>query len=481
MATANQPTVFLGLGALGEEVVGRALQAAEEGGWLEKACGPPLEIASRLKPVLDRLLRAGRGATERAGQRLDLFAFAAGLQLGDDDLWRACEKLSELVFGDFGALFSPNLPPEQRQVGLQLVVVAPSLTTPQGAQVLARLARLEQWARRPGTPPLLAKVWVVPMQTSAGTVRKDEVVKTCADFALAAVASELRDRDEIDARLRHLRRGEGLFGFLSLASLDLPLARVRRYAAARAAHDALDTLVERVEKPATDREAAATAVAALRHATWLAPFGDGEAARKLKQVASRLSGGAPRLPEELAVGALEGPESVRARFEVLFQPATRLEPSSAVADEDLTAALRVLDRAEADSLAQVERGLGAVFHGPLAAALGLKPLPLVEKGLRDVAAALRDEEDKDGRESRAAEERTVTAEEADPHRKELDEALALLPPRRMAVAVGLGAGLALFALAAMATLALRAPGAASGPGAALAQPVLAGEIGRAHV
>ena len=86
------PTVFIGLGRFGQEVVDRArmsLSPDDHATCLTIGC-EPAEVGARLKPLLEGLLRAGRTAGERASPRLDLVFFAAALQLDDSGLLVAC-------------------------------------------------------------------------------------------------------------------------------------------------------------------------------------------------------------------------------------------------------------------------------------------------------------------------------------------------------------------------------------------------------
>jgi hypothetical protein len=471
-AAVSYPTVLLGLGRFGHEVIGRTLQSLEASSPLLGVLRcEPSGVAAGLQPLLEELLRAGRGSGERRDQRLDVIAFGAALQGGDEDLLTACEQAARLLAEGYGAMFPPDRPPEQRTATLHLVVQVPALSSPRASVVFARLAALESWARARPVFPLLARIWVVSQQTAAGTLTSEEMVSTCASFALGMVASGLRTEDEVSRRLAHPSRDEGLVSFVSLASVELPESRLRTYAAARAAYDGLGVLVERVQQPGTDATLAMGAVSALQQDRWLAPFVEGQAAQLSRRLAAELSRSPVDLPAEIRVGPLDTPEEIRANHSGLFKPAS-VETSPTTVDQARTdETFRALDRAEAEVATSVEQGIQAVFDASLGPSSGLSQLPSVEQGLKRVIAQLHDEQAQEESALRRLDPAQPAGPPVDPHRQELEHALLELPSKRMALAAAAALALAVLLGVSFGTLAVMTPAALPG-GASPSSPVI---------
>jgi hypothetical protein len=464
-AAVSYPTVLLGLGRFGQEVIGRALQSLEASSPLLGVLRcEPSGVAAGLQPLLEDLLRAGRGSGERRDQRLDVIAFGAVLQGGDEDLLTACEQAARLLAEGYATMFPPDRPPEQRTATLHLVVQVPALSSPRASVVFSRLAALEGWARARPVFPLLARIWVVSQQTAAGTLTSEEMVSTCASFALGLVASGLRTEDEVSRRMAHPARDEGLLGFVSLASVELPESRLRAYAAARAAYDGLGVLVARVQEPVADATLAMGAVSALQHDRWLAPFVEGQAAQLSRRLAAELSRSPVDLPADIRVGPLDTPEEIRAHHAGLFKPAS-VETSPTTVDQARTdEAFRALDRAEAEVATSVEQGLQAVFDASLGPTSGLSQLPAVEQGLKRVIAQLHDEQAQEEAALRRLDPSQPPGPPVDPHRQELEHALLELPSKGMALAAAAALALAVLLGVSFGTLSLMTPATPQGSG-----------------
>jgi len=472
MAQVSYPTVLVGLGKLGQDVVAEVRQSLPDAPLMRDTSGEPQDIALKLEPLLEDLLRAGKGASDRQERRLDLLMFAAALQGGPDDLWRACDSCARLLSSRYGAIFPPDRPPEQRNAALHLVVVVPALSSGRAAEALNRIAKVEAWAKSSPAYPLLARVWLVAQQTAAGTLSVDEMLATAASFAVAAVGSGLRTEDAVSQRLAHPTQDEGLVGFLSVASLDLPEAQLRRYAGLRASYDALSTLVDRVEKPVSDPAVALGAVSPLKHEEWLTSFQEGDAAQRCRRLAATLSGASFRLPAEIKVGAFEPPESVRENYDILFKPGTQVKQLTGVDNTEIDEMLVALDRAESDAAAAVQHGVDALFSNALTPATGLARVPEVEVGLRRVLAKLGDEQAADLALQEAAASGRLPPTDADPLRKELEEATASLPSRKLVFAIAGAVGLGLCLLVHAITLYAQTDPVAGSPTAVLgATPV----------
>lgn len=433
-AAVSYPTVLLGLGRFGHEVIGRTLQSLEASSpLLDVLRCEPSGVAAGLQPILENLLRAGRGSGERRDQRLDVIAFAAALQGGDEDLLTACEQVARLLAEGYGAVFPPDRPPEQRTATLHLVVQVPALSNPRASVALSRLAALESWARARPVFPVLARIWLVSQQTSAGTLTSEEMVSSCASFALGMVASGLRTEDEVSRRMAHPARDEGLVGFVSLASVELPESRLRSYAAARTAYDGLGVLVERVQQPVADATLAMGAVSSLQHERWLAPFVEGQAAQLSRRLAAELSRSPVDLPARIHVGPLDSAEEIRANHSGLFKPASVDAALTTVDQARTDETFRALDRAEAEVASSVEQGIQAVFDASLGPTSGLSQLPAVEQGMKRVIAHLHDEQAQEEAALHRLDPSQPPGPPVDPHREELEHALLELPSKGLAV------------------------------------------------
>ncbi len=464
-ATVSYPTVLLGLGRFGQEVLGRVLQSLDASSPLLGVLRcEPSGVATGLQPLLEELLRVGRGSGERRDQRLDLVAFVAALQGGDDDLLTACEQAARLLAEGYGTMFPPDRPPEQRTATLHLVVQVPALSHPRAAVAFSRLAALERWARGRPVFPLLARIWLVSQQTAAGTLTSEELVSTCASFALGMVASGLRTEEEVSRRMAHPARDEGLLGFLSVASVELPESRLRAYAAARAAYDGLGALVERVQQPVTDATLAQGAISALQHERWLEPFTEGEAAQKCRRLAAELSRSPVDLPAELRVGPFDSAEDIRRVHAGLFRPASVDTPLTTVDQARTEETFRALDRIEAEVAVAVEQGIQGMFDASLGPASGLSQLPAVEQGLKRVIAHHQDEQTQDAAGLQKLEPGRAPVAPVDPHREELEQALLTLPSRGVALAAAAALAVAVLLAVSFGTLALLNPSPTSQPG-----------------
>ncbi len=441
MTAVVYPTVTLGVAGFGGRVVQRMQDALDrDEPMLRSVSCDAAEVGTQLHASLDTLLRAGTlGTTQLTEPRLDLMAFMLGLHGDPGDIVGVCDQAARVVGERYGALFPANRPPEQRTAVLHLVVVVPPMTASSFGDVLGRLQALERWAADSPPYPLLSRVWLLSIHSRAGVLSAEDAERSCAAFGVAMLGSGAREDDAVGHRLAPHRHGEGLFSFLSAASLTLPRERLRRYASTRAVYDGLSTLVTRVEQEA-DPTIALGAVNSLRHENWVEPFADGEAAQRCRQMSAGLAGATGGIPDRPKARPFDEPDNIRARYPVLFRPATQVREASQTDIGNLNSMIEGLDKAESAALAEIEGGIERVFHGKLGQATGLQELPVVYKGLSQVRDALMDSDREDTAILRGDE---GPADEQDPLREELEEALEALPSRRMlfAVASTLGATL----------------------------------------
>ena len=443
MSAVLYPTVLLGLGRFGREVVETITRGLErEEPLLATLTCPADQVGAELNARLEPLLRAGGPAGATSTPRLDLFAFALALQGGDEELLTLVQQAAHVVGEQFGALFPRGRPPGQRTAGLHLVVAMPPMAPPQAERALERLRGLEAFHQGDPPYPLLSRIWLLSLHSESGTHSGEDLTRSAAAFALGMVGAGLREADPIAARIAHHPHGEGLFSLLAAASLDLPKARLREHAAARARYDGLATLVNRVEQ-AADPNLAGHAIQALGHEAWLEPFESGEPARRCQALAVSLSGGGRGdLPARIRVEPFDSAADLQLRYAVLFEPATRVLAPTQVDVASLEEMIRALDKAESAALLTIQHGIDRLFGEALGPSTGLRSLPQVEAGLRRLLAALEDAGKK-----AAATGATPGPSADDPLRAELDQSVAALPSRWALARAGLAAGFGAFGLA----------------------------------
>lgn len=470
------PTVLVGLGRFGHEVVDRALLSLDADSPLlaPLRCEAGSAVAAGLHPLLEELLRAGRGGGERRDPRLDVLVFAAALQVGEADLLTVCEDAARLVAEGYGSIFPADRPPEQRAAAMHLVVQVPALSHPRTAVALSRLAAVEAWARGRPAYPLLSRIWLVAQQTTAGTLTSPELVATCASFGVALVGSGLRTEDDVARRMAHPAHGEGQLGFVSVASAEVPEARVREYAEARAAYDGLGALVARLEPPRVDVALAEGAVAALQPEKWLGPLVDGEPAQRCRREAASLANVPRELPPmDVRVGPFDSATTLRARYPLLFEAGDAARPSTRAGDVRREALMRALDAAEYEVAATVEHGLRGAFDQELGPTSGLVRLRHVEAGLEGLAARLKDAQAREASASDGADvAEPPTGSLAPAAGETLERAVEALPARRQALATAVALSAAVLLAAAATGLALSTPPSSPPTGAGPARLVL---------
>lgn len=474
------PSILVGIDPLGRAVLDRVARSLSEDDPSVRYLRGPLDgVEEQLVAALDELLKAGRVAGEDRQVRLDIFVFCEVNALAEGELTALCRHLIGVVNGRYAVMFPPDLPPGQRNAALHLVAVVPALGgQPEAQQAVRRLAELDAWSRG---APMLARVWLLSRHTIAGTLSEDGLIASCAAFAVAGI--ELRQSPQVSLRLAHLD-DDGRFGLLSVASLEVPEAGLRRYARERAAYDGLAALVVRTTRQVSDFALADQAIAAAEQHLWFSPFEEGEVAQRCRKLSANLSGAAPMLPSELPVGPFDEATLVRERYAVLFRPATQERALSGVDTTEIDETLRALGRLEADSMTSVARGMSVLLTGTLGPQSGLRRVPEVDLGLRRLGAWLRDADSAD---RSALESALVTPAapggapdaEADPHREELEQSLTELPSpgllRGASAAIGLGVGAVVLMILlrvlapTTATTATAAP-AASAPGVVTTGP-----------
>ena len=440
-------SVVIGLGPFGDKVLARFEDSLGEARGLVTTARAAAAgaVGAAVGAQLASLLEAGRNESDSTTRRLDIFVVGAAAQGGEDDLRVIADEIGQLVGSRYRAMFNLTSPPELRNAALHFVLWAPPLGDNALARAaLARTFRLENWVQSGATAGnLLSRVWLLAQQTQAGEVKLPGMIASASAFLLAVLGSGMRDHEAVAQLLAHPSAGAGRFGFLSVASLDIPEAAVRRYASSRAVYDGLQTLLSRVQgRQSINGEEGLAAVASLPHAAWTSPFSEGSALTlSVRKLAANLSGATTGLPKTVHVGPFDDASHVRREHAPLLRPASVDREMGAVDTQRVEEILRGLDQHEAELVRQIHVGLSTLFKTTLRGG-ALRTLPEVEVGLRHLVAQLQD------RNVRGAGRLDDDSGPPDPHGAEVEAALASLPSRSVlwsgALAVGLGIGFVAF-------------------------------------
>jgi hypothetical protein len=442
---ARHPTVLLPVGDLAGHAIARLRAAVDLRQPLVRVLDPTgPQGRQRLDDGLRELLRVGREGAAAAEPRLDLIAMVDLAEgRARSRLLGISRLVSDLLAESYGRVFPADAPVDQRTAALHVVASCPPLAaTPATVEITAALSALETWAAKEARHPVLAKVWLVPSQTSAGVLTEDDVAAAMAGFALPCLVGEVRASEAMRDRLAHPRHGEGRVGFLSVATLDVPVGRIRDYARARAAFEALDTLVERVQRRAGDAGLALDQLGALSANDLFSAFDDGDESRRLRDLAWRLAGG-PELPERIAVGPFATAEDLRVTYAELYAPALKESEAGHTVQGALESALNELERAEAIAQVRVHTELEQLLSSHLGGVHRLDRLPETEAALGHLVRRLEDERKRDSDD--------VDAPISDDSLGALQEATAALPDpailRAAGAALGVAVGVLGFAVA----------------------------------
>jgi hypothetical protein len=470
----SYPTVFLAVDDFGRGVLDGVRRTLPPAPWLDFLTCEPGDVEARLHELLRGLLKAGRleGQTR---QRLEVFAFV-DISNSDGVATQVCEAASRVIGGPFANIFPSVDDVGQRDAALHLVVLMPRLVPDAAAHRAVRDLVGTARAMQGGLPyPLLARVWLVATQTTAGITTLDDVQRAASAFC-STLASERGD-EGVSARTRHLRDPGRMFGFVAVGTLDVPEEKLRRYATYRALFDGLSTLAKRVTRHVANDERDQTE-AALERGQWAREFllDDGEAKTDCLRVAARMTGAAPSLPDRIKVGAFDDEVSVRDRYPMLFEPGTKIRSLNSVDRDEIHAMLSKLDRLENAGKSHVEacvvRVLEDVWRSDVAT---LAHAPRVAEALRRALARFEDEARQEDERREGAPlgfEDLSVAEAPDPGRKELETGLEELPTTGRLRAIGLAAGVAAATLVLCMLLAAAEPAQATTQTAGIVVPCI---------
>ncbi|MCB9678571.1 MAG: hypothetical protein H6737_25945 [Alphaproteobacteria bacterium] len=393
------PLVLIGLGAMGTRVVddleetAKALYAPRPSPHtaLTSAFDKAQRLRRKFADQAGKLMEAGAGrGTGRVN--LDVVVVADGREAEPDELIACLDTLTDVLADDFPVLFPPSTPPEQRSVWLTVLLgTPPMVATPEGTAFAKVVAGIDAWA---GTArhPALSRVLLLPRQTTAGRLDEDGLEEALRAGVQTLFLSGSRDHDDVRAALAH-RPDDRRFASLAVATAELPVARIRRYARWRLALTGLEVLLDLAETPTTDPSRAQSIQQRLDGAALLEDFGKGTAGERVRGRAARLSGAEDHLPDRWRVRITERPVDIRTRYRVLFDAIAkpwnrRTDPTT---DPDHGAMLRLVDQAEAGALHEADRRITALLDEELEPQTALRVLPPLEHALKQAIHDLKEE------------------------------------------------------------------------------------------
>lgn len=399
MSALSNPLVLIGLGPMGMRVVrdlDDTAKAVRGGDAVPHAVIVSLgdrQTSIRRSFAEQTSLLLETGASSTGGQaRLDIVVVADALEMAPPTLADTVQSLTDVLADDFPVLFPPTASVEQRSVWLTVLLGTPALVaTPQGQAFIERIRALRD-RRATLRHPALSRVVLLPRQTTGGRL-SDEGLEASLRATLQTVyLSGCRDDDRIRRVIGH-RTDDAWLTQVSVATAELPIAKIRRYARWRLALAGLQTLVEQAELPTTDPSRAEALRQQLDPDALLADFVDGPPADRVRARAAQISGAEDHLPTSWRVSLTERPLDLRARFRVLFEPiakpwSRRIDPTN---DPDHQAMLRLMDAVEADTLNAADRRLTSLLDEQLEPSTALRVLPALEHALKQAVHTLDEE------------------------------------------------------------------------------------------
>jgi hypothetical protein len=448
------PVIAVALDAFGADVLASAR------GWLPADRFPEVIVASehpdlapRLREVLARMTRAGASA-RAGGPRVTLAVFvdSAGIAAAAS----LATLVSTILHQELAAIFDPRATPEQRNAAMHVLVRIPNLgATSATGQVLRALAGLENWAPAGGGYPILARIWPLSAQTTAGTM-SDAGLTTTAAVWLAALAA----RDEVDAladRFRHPATPKTRISTFASATLSIPEGSIVEYARRRVRYDALGRIAARASRPA-DRQRAEALLGAFPLEEWTRSVDAGPEAAEIRALTAERSGAGNVEDTPIIVRPFASAAEIKEKNRPLLEPASPPTTSPIRDDVRLSQGLERLTAKEAGALTrEIESTLDRSLGAQLSPEDGLVGLPETRGVLQQIHARVADTQGAADRPGFASERGGSGAEppnviDPDPHRRAIDDAIAgLATPfgrSRSAVLAGLGIGLIVAAIVA---------------------------------
>lgn len=177
-------------------------------------------LAGELAPLL-------RAAATGSGGRLDLVLVADVAEVGGPILRALAQATSETLAAKFAVMFPPDAAPEQRSVGLVVVLATPAFDrSAEATAALAAIAELEAWHRDGPPSPILDRILVLTRQNEVMPLSADDVERAVALFVSAAYRAGLRDTDVMRARLGPPRDPTRLVEAFAVAAADIDVPQL---------------------------------------------------------------------------------------------------------------------------------------------------------------------------------------------------------------------------------------------------------------
>jgi hypothetical protein len=238
---------------------------------------PIPQVVEQIRGLLDELLRIQLGGPRA---RLDIVLLADLEQPSAAVKSKAlCQGLSDLLAADYGRIFPPSAPPDQRMVFLVPIFATPALSDkPETRACLDLLSSLEQWHTGKPSSPILSRIYLLPRQHEFGVMAEEDVERAVTMFATAAWFSGLRDEPRVAELLAHTRP-ERLVSCFNAAAADVPVDNVVRYFGWRTTSLGLNILQARCARHSTEFGSRGEAESALDFKAWLREIEEGECAR----------------------------------------------------------------------------------------------------------------------------------------------------------------------------------------------------------
>lgn len=175
-------------------------------------------MAAELGP----LLRAAATSGDGSGGRLDLVLVADIAEVGGPIVTALAQAMSEVLATKFAVMFPPDTAPDQRSVGLVVVLATPAIDRSEGgASAIEALGQLEAWHAGGPPSPILNRILVLPRQNEVMPLSADDVERAVALFVSAAYRAGLRDSDQLRSRLGPPRDPGRIVDAFAVAAADV--------------------------------------------------------------------------------------------------------------------------------------------------------------------------------------------------------------------------------------------------------------------
>jgi hypothetical protein len=381
-SAVRAPTLVIGIEGFGETILGRLRAHASA------LDDPPVrfigvggetpipQVIEQVRELLDDLLRIQLGGPRA---RLDILLLAdLGQGSAAAKSKAMCLGLSALLASDYGRIFPPSAPPDQRMVWLVPLFATPALSdNPETRSCLDLLSSLEKWHEAGPPSPILSRIYILPRQHEFGVMAEEDVERAVTMFAAAAWFSGLRDEPQVADLLAHTRP-ERLLSCFNAAAADVPVDRVVSYFGWRTIALGLGVLQGRCGRPGTEFGPRSEAESALGYSRWLTEIEEGDCVRAARDFGRQSDRVAVAHSARDRFRWSESPAAVEAEIAPLLAAVegsvVRPTADVTVGPEDDAPILVQLDRAEVRARSSARERLRAYVDRELAPQDGLRRL-----------------------------------------------------------------------------------------------------------